>query len=319
MIGFLPKLKNLCVLCGKERIATPKQIGRKMGSGGIVVETIGLTKVYGDGGEIRALDDVNLIMQRGEFVAVMGPSGSGKSTLLNMLGALDRPTAGRVSVGGQDLATLKDLDAFRATTVGFVFQLHNLIPTLTALENVEVPMQGYPSSGFHKELHSEKARRKRARELLELVGLGDRMNHLPGQLSGGQQQKVAIARALANYPAILLADEPTGNLDSASSDDLMGLLGELNHSQGVTIIVVTHDPRVARRAGRILTMRDGRIVDDHQVTSSLVEDLRDLARSQIGSLLLDGQPQQLDEVGLSEDGQLTPAARELRDILKDVL
>jgi len=272
-----------------------------------LIEAIHLTKIYGDGAGVRALDDVTLMVERGEMVAVMGPSGSGKSTLLNMLGALDRPTEGRVLVDGQDLAEVRDLDTFRARTVGFVFQLHNLLPTLTAQENVEVPMLGQPISA--------RERRQRARELLERVGLGDRRHHLPGQLSGGERQRVAVARALANHPSLILADEPTGSLDSQSGAEVMTLLQALNQEQGVTIVVVTHDPRVARSARRILTMRDGRIVDDHRVQDALVEDLRDLARSQLGQLLLNGRTERLASLGLEPDGRLGTSARALQELL----
>jgi ABC-type lipoprotein export system ATPase subunit len=213
-----------------------------------------LVKVYGDGAEVRALNGLTMTVERGEFVAVMGPSGSGKSTLLHILCALDRPTSGEVWVNGQNLARIRDLDTFRARTVGFVFQLHNLIPTLTARENVEVPMMGQPVG--------RRERRRRAEELLERVGLRDRMNHLPNQMSGGERQRVAIARALANNPALLLADEPTGNLDSQSGAEVVSLMRELNRDLGTTIIIVTHDPSVARRADRILLMRDGRIVKE---------------------------------------------------------
>ncbi len=221
-----------------------------------IVETRNLVKVYGDGAEVRALDGLNLRVERGEFVAVMGPSGSGKSTLLHILGALDRPTSGEVWVDGQNLASVRDLDTFRARTVGFVFQMHNLIPTLTARENVEVPMMGQPVG--------RRERRQRAEELLERVGLKDRMNHLPSQLSGGERQRVAIARALANRPAIILADEPTGNLDSQSGAEVVALLRQLNRDLGTTVILVTHDPAVARRADRILLMRDGRIIGERR-------------------------------------------------------
>jgi len=213
-----------------------------------------LVKVYGDGAEVRALNGLTMTVERGKFVAVMGPSGSGKSTLLHILGALDRPTSGEVWVNGQNLARIRDLDTFRARTVGFVFQLHNLIPTLTARENVEVPMMGQPVG--------RRERRRRAEELLERVGLRDRMNHLPNQMSGGERQRVAVARALANNPALLLADEPTGNLDSQSGAEVVALMRELNRDLGTTIIIVTHDPSVARRADRILLMRDGRIVKE---------------------------------------------------------
>jgi len=275
----------------------------------IVVEARDLVKVYGDGPEVRALNGVNLIMRRGEMVAVMGPSGSGKSTLLNILGALDRPTSGRVLVNGQDLATIKDVDRFRARTVGFVFQLHNLLPTLTALENVEIPMQGQPIG--------RRERRRRAEELLNLVGLGDRMHHRPAQLSGGERQRVAVARALANKPSILLADEPTGNLDTQSGMEVVELLRRINRQQGTTILLVTHDPRVARMAQRILTMQDGRIVDDHTVGDPLSEDLREMARSLLGQLLREGKVEPLEAVGLSANGQLTPEAQTLAQLLAE--
>jgi len=247
---------------------------------GRIVETHGLTKVYGDGAAVRALDGVDLALDGGEMVAVMGPSGSGKSTLLHLLGGLDEPTSGRVIVAGQDLATVHSLDLFRARMVGFVFQLHNLLPTLTALENVEVPMRGQPLG--------RGARHKRAAELLEMVGLADRRDHLPSQLSGGQRQRVAIARALANRPRLILADEPTGNLDTAAGEEIMRLLNELNQSTGATVVVVTHDRRVARATRRIITMRDGRITDDHGVADPLTEDLRELSRSRLGRHLLEG-------------------------------
>ena len=193
----------------------------------VLVETRELTKIYGNGNEVVALDHVNMTIQRGEFVAVMGPSGSGKSTLLNMLGALDRPSSGQVIVDGQDLARVKSLDRFRGRTVGFIFQLHNLLPTLSALENVEVPMRGQAGSA--------RKQRQRAEQLLELAGLGDRMHHQPGQLSGGQRQRVAVARALANEPALILADEPTGSLDTQAGDEIMALLGRSQPKAG-------HDP-----------------------------------------------------------------------------
>ena len=249
----------------------------------VVVEAIDLTKSYGDSKviQVRALDQVSLKIVAREFVAVMGPSGSGKSTLLHLIGALDAPTSGKVLVNGQDISAQHDLDGFRSRTVGFIFQLHNLIPTLTALENVEVPMQG---QGL-----SDRARRARAAELLELVGLGDRVNHLPGQLSGGQRQKVAIARALANNPSIVLADEPTGNLDSTSGNEVMSVLEQLNREQGTTIMLVTHDPNVARRTRRILIMRDGQIVQEDIVGDVYTEDLKVLARSELGRAVLGQQ------------------------------
>jgi ABC-type lipoprotein export system ATPase subunit len=271
----------------------------------IVVETRNLTKVFGDGGAVRALDGVDLIVRQGELLSVMGPSGSGKSTLLHLIGALDRPTEGQILIRGQDLATVKNLDRFRNEEVGFVFQLHNLIPTLNAVENVEIPLYEQPLS--------EKKRRQKAAELLELVGLGDRLDHLPSQLSGGQRQKVAIARALVNDPAIVLADEPTGNLDSQSGQDVMALLQELNERQGTTIIVVTHDPAVARTTKRIITLHDGRVARDVPLESPYLEDLRELKDSPLGKSLLEGEiPSELEGLGLE---QVTPL---LRGILEKV-
>jgi ABC-type lipoprotein export system ATPase subunit len=277
-----------------------------------IVVTHELTKIYGDGDQVRALDGVNLSIPEGEMLAVMGPSGSGKSTLLNMLGGLDRPTSGQVLVNGQDLASVRSLDSFRSQTVGFVFQLHNLLPTLTTLENVEVPMRGQPIG--------RRARRERARKLLALVGLADRAKHLPSQLSGGQRQRVAIARALANQPRLVLADEPTGNLDTTSGAEIMELLGELNESQGTTIIVVTHDRRVARATDRILTMRDGQIRDDHPVADPLTEDLRELGHSRLGQRLMNGRVEDLGPLSdaLVRDGAFTPEAECFVEVLREL-
>ncbi|MXX25932.1 MAG: ABC transporter ATP-binding protein [Caldilineaceae bacterium SB0668_bin_21] len=247
---------------------------------GLIVRVENLTKIYGSSETaVRALDRLSVEVPAGEFVAVMGPSGCGKSTLLNMLGALDQPTEGTVWVAGEDLSKLKNVDRFRARTVGFVFQLHNLLPTMTAQENVEVPLQGH--------VNSRRERKERAAHLLDLVGLGDRSDHLPGQLSGGQRQRVAIARSLANSPALVLADEPSGALDSQSSDEILALLAELNESQGTSIVVVTHDRRVAQATQRILRMQDGRVVSDHRITDPLEEDLRMFAQSQFGQTLLE--------------------------------
>jgi ABC-type lipoprotein export system ATPase subunit len=262
----------------------------------IIVETRDLVKIYGDGVEVRALDGVNLRVDRGEFIAVMGPSGSGKSTLLNMIGALDRPTSGQALVNGEDLAKVRDLDTFRARTVGFIFQLHNLIPTLTARENVEVPMMGQPIGRGE--------RRRRAKELLELVGLADRMGHLPNQLSGGERQRVASARALANRPALVLADEPTGDLDSQSGAEVIALMHQLNHELGTTIIVVTHDPAVARRTDRVLMMRDGDIVHEHTVGTPFEEDLAAFRRSGLGKAVLNGEEAALAQFGSDERAAL---------------
>jgi ABC-type lipoprotein export system ATPase subunit len=258
---------------------------------GWLVNVRDLTRIYGDGSEIRALDGLNLQVSHGELVAVMGPSGSGKSTLLNILGALDKPTAGEVHIDGQNLAELKDLDHFRASTVGFIFQLHNLLPTLTALENVEVPMAGHLRPG---------ARSAWASELLELVGLPDRMHHLPNQLSGGQRQRVAVARALANHPLLVLADEPTGNLDSAAAQELMDLLRQLNRSQGTTFIVVTHDPAIARQTSRVLVMADGRVIREDVIGSPLDEDLKMWRHSDLGKRIIASDREVVSWLDLSE-------------------
>ncbi len=263
----------------------------------IVVETRKLTKVYGDGTQVRALDGVDLAVAGGEFLAIVGPSGSGKSTLLNLIGALDRPTAGEVIIGGTSLERVRDLDRFRSQTIGFVFQTHNLIPTLNASENLEVPM-------YESALSAAK-RRARARELLALVGLSERTSFMPNQLSGGERQRVAIARALANRPAIVLADEPTGNLDSRTTAEIMALLSELNRTQGTTLIVVTHNHEVARATRRVVTLRDGRIQRDVAVRSAFDSDLIELKSSALGQAVLRGE-------GLPEQWQdIVPRLREL--------
>ncbi len=204
---------------------------------------------------VHALDGVSLSVKAGEFLGVTGPSGSGKSTLLYLLGGLDRPTAGHIMVRDQDLTTLDEngLAAYRRREVGFVFQTFNLIPTMAALENVEFPM-------FFARIPRTQ-RRERACHLLELVGLADRMGHKPTELSGGQQQRVAIARALVNDPIIILADEPTGNLDSRTGAEVMAVLARLNQEQGRTIVVVSHDPAVTSHTGRCIHLLDGRIAD----------------------------------------------------------
>jgi putative ABC transport system ATP-binding protein len=219
-----------------------------------LVEVHDVTRTYRVGPEtIHAVDGVSLAIHTGEYVAVVGPSGCGKSTLLNLLGAIDRPTAGTVSIQGRRIDAMRDREAtrFRLLHVGFVFQRFYLMPTLTARENVELPMAeaGMPRPERHR----------RAHELLGYVGLEQRARHRPPQLSGGEQQRVAIARALANKPALLLADEPTGELDARTGAEVIALFGRLNHD-GTTIVVVTHDEELARAASRVIHMRDGRIV-----------------------------------------------------------
>jgi ABC-type lipoprotein export system ATPase subunit len=256
-----------------------------------------LSKIYGQGeSAVRALDQVSLAVERGELLAIMGPSGCGKSTLLNMIGALDSPSEGQVWVAGANLAQIKDMDHFRARTVGFIFQLHNLLPTLNAVENVEVPMQGQGVS--------KRGQRQQALHLLERVGLSDRAAAMPSQLSGGQRQRVAIARALANNPPLLLADEPTGALDSQSGEALLTLLGELNRDSGTTIIIVTHDRHVAQATRRIVRMRDGRIVEDHRLVDPIEEDLRTLAASRLGQAILEEEDAPLPQITAEEEAVL---------------
>jgi ABC-type lipoprotein export system ATPase subunit len=218
-----------------------------------VVTTKNLVKTFEEG-RLKALDGVNLGVFEGEFIAIMGPSGSGKSTLLNIIGGLDRPTFGEVVVDGVDLCRAKNLDDFRAKKVGFIFQLHNLIPVLTAYENVQIPMFELKSSS--------KERREKAEELLKLVGLENRKDFVPTKLSGGERQRVAIARALANEPKIILADEPTGTLDSISGDEIVHTLQRLNKN-GRTIVLVTHDEEIAEHANIIYHMKDGKILESN--------------------------------------------------------
>jgi putative ABC transport system ATP-binding protein len=221
-----------------------------------VIQVRDMTREYDMGGElVHALRGVSLEIRRNEYVAIMGPSGSGKSTLMNMLGCLDTPTAGEYWLNGQEVSRMPDdaLARVRNKEIGFVFQTFNLLPRSSALQNVELPLvyAGVPS----------RERRKRAEEALQRVGLGNRMEHRPNELSGGQRQRVAIARGLVNRPSILLADEPTGNLDSTTSDEIMAVFGELKR-QGQTIILVTHESTIAAFAERTIVLRDGRIDSD---------------------------------------------------------
>jgi putative ABC transport system ATP-binding protein len=216
-----------------------------------VIEVVNVKKSYTLGEiEVPILHDINLEVQEGEFLAIMGPSGSGKSTLMNLIGFLDRPTEGRIMIKGLDINKLTDREIarLRGLEIGFVFQVFNLIPRLTALENVELPTYANARSGV--DAH------KRAKDLLKLVGLQDRMHHRPGELSGGQSQRVAIARALINDPAILLADEPTGNLDSRTGNEILNMFTGLN-KDGRTIVMITHDPEIARFADRVVFVKDG--------------------------------------------------------------
>ena len=255
---------------------------------GRVIETRAITKVY-DMGEltVRALRGVDLSVARGEFVAVMGASGSGKSTLMNVIGCLDQPTSGEYYLEGQDVSQLSrnEYAAIRNQRIGFVFQTFNLLPRTSALENTELPL-------FYDHTGRSGDPTVAAKEALQRVGLGDRMHHEPSELSGGERQRVALARALVMNPSIVLADEPTGNLDSRTSVDVMSLFQDLNE-QGVTILLVTHEADIAQYAKRIVVMRDGRIVGDREVWD------RRNAR-----LDLDRMPTEDDIVGDAEEGRV---------------
>ena len=227
------------------------------------VEIKDLYKSY-ENGKIKALNGVNLTVKDGEFVSIIGPSGSGKSTLLNMLGALDVPDSGIIEVAGQNLNNSKKLNEFRAEKIGFIFQLHNLIPNISVVENIEIPM--------YTQKLSSKEMRKKALKLLDDVGLKEKAKILPNKLSGGERQRVAIARALANDPSIILADEPTGSLDSKTSSKILRQLIELHESKKVTLIIVTHDMDVAKLANRVIEVLDGEIIsvgDDSLINSKI--------------------------------------------------
>ena len=223
----------------------------------VILQTESLSKIYSGGGiDTVALDDVSIKIYEGEFIAIMGPSGSGKSTLLNLIGALDSPTSGKIQVDGIEITTLNSagLALLRNKKIGFIFQSFNLISRFSALSNVELPLSILGVS--------TNERKKRAYEMLKMVGLEDKWKNNPNQLSGGQQQRVAIARALSVNPPIILGDEPTGNLDTKTSESIIDLLYDLNQKTGKTIILITHDPEVAMRASRVITFKDGRIEDE---------------------------------------------------------
>ncbi len=218
-----------------------------------IIEIKNLKKSY-DNGKIKALNGIDLEVQKGEFISIMGPSGSGKSTLLNMIGALDTGDEGTIKVAGIDLMNTKNLNEFRSKEIGFVFQMHNLIPNLSVIENVEIPM--YETNTPSSEMH------ERALELLTSVNLKEKINQKPTKLSGGERQRVAIARALVNHPSIILADEPTGALDSKTGEVILDLLKELHSKENVTLVMVTHEPYVGNMAERLVTVLDGKCQSD---------------------------------------------------------
>jgi putative ABC transport system ATP-binding protein len=248
-----------------ERVVSPDTFRQDLVDRGVAILTEGLWKTYEMGGEkLHALCGIDLTIRKGEYVAVMGPSGSGKSTLMNLIGCLDTPTSGKYWLAGRLVSELDDdeLAAIRNKEIGFVFQTFNLLPRATALHNVELPMiyNGTPSE----------ERLARAKRALEAVDLGERMFHKPNELSGGQRQRVAVARALVNSPSIVLADEPTGNLDTKTGDEIMALFARL-HGEGNTIILITHENDVARRANRIIHVRDGKVETDEPVVHQSVK------------------------------------------------
>ena len=234
-----------------------------------MIKVQNLRKVYKVGGEkVVALNNISLHIQPGEFCCIVGTSGSGKSTLLNMLAGLEKPTKGKVKIDGKMVSkmTEKELAVFRQQTIGFIFQSYNLMPTLTAVENVAFPLM---FKGVDR-----KTREKKARKILKEMGLGERMEHKPGELSGGQQQRVGIARAFVGKPKVIFADEPTGNLDSATTEQVMKMLLEISQQNGITFVMVTHDPELARIAPRIITLKDGQVISDTRNGVSLMEEDR---------------------------------------------
>jgi putative ABC transport system ATP-binding protein len=252
-----------------------------------LIELVDITKIYGVGDvQVIALDNVSLTIHTGEFVAIMGPSGSGKSTLMNILGCLDRPTAGTYLLAGENVSDLgkKQLAQIRNRRLGFIFQSYNLLPRTTALENVILPLV-YSSNGATV---SEVQQREKALQALAAVGLAERANHQPQELSGGQAQRVAIARALINDPSLILADEPTGNLDSRSGNEIMTILSRLN-AEGRTIVMVTHDPAVAKHAGRVIRFSDGHIDSDER------NGHRSPSRNKKVTLAVESRASELDE------------------------
>ncbi len=261
----------------------------------MIVSTHDVRKHFG---EVKAVDGVNLNVEKGEFVSIMGPSGSGKTTLLTLIGALDCATSGDITIEGESLSEIRDVDTFRLKKVGFIFQFHNLIGYLTALENVEIPLHGVKPGN---------ERRRKAEALLGLVGLRERMHHKPSELSGGEQQRVAVARALVNDPLLVLADEPTGELDSKTGTEIVGLMRKINREKKTTFIIVTHDPDVAKKTDRIIFLRDGRISREEIVKSESLEDVISLKNSAFGRQILQRRSSDpyMEKLGLFKGKKLT--------------
>jgi putative ABC transport system ATP-binding protein len=262
-------------------------------------------------GEVKAVDGVSLEIEKGEFVSIMGPSGSGKTTLLTLLGTLDSLTSGDIIIDDENLSSIKDVDTFRSKKIGFIFQFHNLVGYLTALENVELPLHG---------LMPIDKRKAKASELLDLVGLKDRMHHIPSQLSGGERQRVAIARALVNDPLLVLADEPTGELDSSTTQKIMDLMKKINQEKNITFLVVTHDPEVAKKTGKIIILRDGKISREELVKSASIEDIMTLKNSTLGQQLIQGESGDpyLEKLGLFKERKLTREGELLLSLFEKV-
>ncbi|MBU7032606.1 MAG: ABC transporter ATP-binding protein [Theionarchaea archaeon] len=265
-----------------------------------------LTKQFG---EVKALNGIDLEIKKGEFVSIMGPSGSGKTTLLTLIGSLDNPSSGEIILEGESLSEIKDLDAFRSKKVGFVFQFHNLISYLTSLENVELVLHRGRSKSVSEET---------SMELLRLVGLEERLHHKPSQLSGGERQRVAVARALVNDPLMVLADEPTGELDSTTSVEIINLMKQINKQKGTTFIVVTHDPEIAKRGDKIIYLRDGKISREEIVISESVEDIICLKHSSFGHQILTQKLNDpyMEKLGLFRKGNLTKEGETFRSIFE---
>jgi len=309
-----------------EQWFNPERVkSKEFSSRGVSVETRELVKIYrlGSGISVQALRGVNMDVKSGEVVTIMGPSGSGKTTLLNILGGIDKPSGGAVKIGGVEIQELGEglLEKYRLSVVGYIFQTFNLIPVLTAMENVALPMIAFNVA--------REVRVERARWLLEIVGLGDRLHHKPYELSGGQQQRVAIAVALANDPPLILADEPTAELDTENAMNIIGLLTKLGHEYGKTVIVSTHDPRMAVRTDRIYRLEDGRIIGEYKPIELGEErmvrdvDLTELIKTRLANVERDiehlVEKLRMGELSLEEFDEKYIKLRNQAEILRELL